>query len=184
MPKSSIPNTTTQSIDTGARRNLTIEAIDYAFEPHLPAGVQALVLMVAVSAGTGDGTYFDIPNSLVTKIAHARSREMGTRDVERQEAGVRMVINAHIVHALGIPVQWEMTPETHPSFTRPKRRAIPKRLREIVMQRDNHRCRWCGEVNPLLLTIDHITPVARGGQNEPDNLQFLCRSCNSRKGVS
>ncbi|BBB00584.1 hypothetical protein RVR_10583 [Actinacidiphila reveromycinica] len=31
------------------------------------------------------------------------------------------------------------------------------------------------------LTADHVTPKARGGGNEPDNLQVLCRACNSRK---
>lgn len=35
------------------------------------------------------------------------------------------------------------------------------------------------EVN---LTIDHIIPISAGGTNELDNIQALCRPCNSRKG--
>lgn len=31
------------------------------------------------------------------------------------------------------------------------------------------------------LTVDHIVPKAAGGTNDPDNLQVLCRGCNSRK---
>jgi len=31
--------------------------------------------------------------------------------------------------------------------------------------------------------LDHIVPLARGGRNDRSNLQFLCESCNLRKGA-
>ncbi|WP_033415413.1 HNH endonuclease [Streptomyces canus] len=31
------------------------------------------------------------------------------------------------------------------------------------------------------LTADHIAPKAQGGTDSPDNVQVLCRPCNSRK---
>lgn len=35
--------------------------------------------------------------------------------------------------------------------------------------------------NPL--TADHIVPVALGGRNVRDNVQVMCRACNSSKGA-
>jgi 5-methylcytosine-specific restriction endonuclease McrA len=40
-------------------------------------------------------------------------------------------------------------------------------------------CAYCGKKRPL--TMDHITPLARGGKHEPDNIAPACRPCNSRK---
>lgn len=33
-----------------------------------------------------------------------------------------------------------------------------------------------------ILSIDHIHPERHGGTLDEDNLQTLCRPCNSRKG--
>lgn len=59
-------------------------------------------------------------------------------------------------------------------------RSIRGSVRKEVMARDNYQCRYCGATNDL--AIDHIFPFSRGGSNEADNLQVLCRSCNSSKG--
>ena len=54
-------------------------------------------------------------------------------------------------------------------------------LMPVILRRDNHTCQYCGAQDDL--TIDHITPLARGGTNVLDNLQAACRSCNSAKGA-
>jgi hypothetical protein len=62
-----------------------------------------------------------------------------------------------------------------------RERAIPAAIKKQVMERDAYRCRRCdGHAD---LTIDHITPIKNGGKTVAENLQVLCRGCNSKKGA-
>jgi hypothetical protein len=61
------------------------------------------------------------------------------------------------------------------------RQPMAQDIRWLVFRRDGYACVWCGSVSDL--TVDHIHPVALGGTNELSNLQTLCRTCNSRKGI-
>ena len=56
-----------------------------------------------------------------------------------------------------------------------------RKIRNFILKRDNYKCLCCG-VNHNL-TIDHIIPIHKGGKNELSNLQTLCKSCNSKKGI-
>lgn len=60
-------------------------------------------------------------------------------------------------------------------------------LRKIILERDNYTCKKCGtSLNSephLLLEIDHIIPVSKGGLTREDNLQTLCWKCNRHKGA-
>lgn len=58
--------------------------------------------------------------------------------------------------------------------------SVSETLRWEIWERDNYACRSCGSKRRL--TIDHIHPRSKGGTDHPDNLQTLCRSCNSKKG--
>lgn len=43
-------------------------------------------------------------------------------------------------------------------------------------------CCYCGCNNKLILTIDHIVPLIRGGKDEDSNKQVTCSTCNFLKG--
>jgi hypothetical protein len=68
-----------------------------------------------------------------------------------------------------------------------QRALMTARLRNWIKDRDNHICLKCGisvAVEPhLLLEVDHIIPVSKGGLSEPGNLQTLCWRCNRTKGA-
>jgi Restriction endonuclease len=65
----------------------------------------------------------------------------------------------------------------------PERKRIKPSLRFEILKRDNYRCQMCGVTakDGATLEIDHITPVSKGGTNDADNLQVLCRDCNAGK---
>lgn len=58
---------------------------------------------------------------------------------------------------------------------------ISRKTRSEIYRRDGGRCVVCKSESDL--TLDHITPTSKGGGNEAENLQTMCRSCNSRKGA-
>lgn len=64
-----------------------------------------------------------------------------------------------------------------------KRKPIKPSVRFQILKRDDYRCQMCGATakDGATLEIDHITPVSKGGGNDPDNLQVLCRDCNAGK---
>jgi hypothetical protein len=62
----------------------------------------------------------------------------------------------------------------------PPYKPVSMRLRTQVLKRDGHRCVRCGTTTDIC--IDHIIPRSKGGLDDLNNLQALCRSCNSRKG--
>ena len=60
-------------------------------------------------------------------------------------------------------------------------------LREKIKIRDGYTCKQCGisihSERNLLLEIDHIIPLSKGGITSEDNLQTLCWKCNRAKGA-
>jgi hypothetical protein len=61
----------------------------------------------------------------------------------------------------------------------PNKISIPADLRWAVFERDDFRCQRCGKRS--YLCADHKIPESRGGETTLENLQTLCKSCNSRK---
>ena len=71
--------------------------------------------------------------------------------------------------------------------TKEQRALMTTKLRAYIKARDNFTCCQCGnstKTEPnLLLEVDHIVPIAKGGLTKEDNLQTLCWKCNRSKGA-
>ena len=66
-----------------------------------------------------------------------------------------------------------------------QRALMTSTFRKMILVRDNYTCQKCGnstrnEPN-LLLEVDHIVPLSKGGMTTEENLQVLCWRCNRSK---
>ena len=66
-----------------------------------------------------------------------------------------------------------------------KRRPLPPTVKQTLFEKCRGICAGCLDSfrQPGNMEIDHIIPSHKGGSNSPDNLQLLCRSCNTQKGT-
>lgn len=53
--------------------------------------------------------------------------------------------------------------------------------RKGIFARDGHRCQYCGATD-VMLTLDHVLPISRGGGHSWTNLVACCVQCNNFKG--
>jgi 5-methylcytosine-specific restriction endonuclease McrA len=65
-----------------------------------------------------------------------------------------------------------------------QRREASGMKRTRIYMRDKFRCQYCGGKKTAgELTLDHILPRSRGGDNSPMNVVTACVPCNNRKGA-
>lgn len=68
-----------------------------------------------------------------------------------------------------------------------QRALMTSNLRKKIKARDNYTCQICNlsinDEKNLLLEIDHIIPLSKGGLTTEKNLQTLCWKCNRSKGA-
>lgn len=66
-----------------------------------------------------------------------------------------------------------------------QRALMTGKFREYIKSRDHYTCNHCSvsifDEPHLLLEVDHIVPISRGGLSIEDNLQTLCWRCNRKK---
>ena len=104
----------------------------------------------------------------------------GGNSSSRCDIKLNIVNLNHLVNYLNDNIKWSKS-------IAGQRALMTSQLREKIKKRDNYRCCSCNigidnEPN-LLLEIDHIIPLSKGGITAYDNLQTLCWKCNRKKGA-
>jgi hypothetical protein len=64
------------------------------------------------------------------------------------------------------------------------RKSLSKTTRFRVFKRDGFKCQYCGNTPPdAVLEVDHVHPIALGGDDDEANLITACFSCNRGKSA-
>lgn len=116
----------------------------------------------------------------VEQEAFSRETPTGYSPVE----GQKIRIAEWLLRFLGIEPDFDIDPTLPVEqlvLRKTKKTVIPTELRWEVWRRDNFTCKHCGSRHDL--TVDHIIAESKGGPTTIENLQTLCRPCNSRKGA-
>ncbi len=62
------------------------------------------------------------------------------------------------------------------------RKGLSQRVRFEVFKRDAFKCYYCGRTPPdVVLQVDHVLPISKGGSSEIANLVTSCFDCNIGK---
>lgn len=92
-------------------------------------------------------------------IVQARGDGEVWRSADRE---IPVPVVVRFVRYIRVPYRWRTAPWS----------------RRGVLERDNHRCAFCGG---RASTIDHVLPQSRGGGNTWLNTVAACSPCNGRK---
>lgn len=96
--------------------------------------------------------------------------------VEVLKTSERQVSNYEKTYIIRIPLVLKLVKMVKTVY----RNRMPYSRRNVYI-RDDYTCQYCGN-KPKKLSIDHVTPVSKGGKTRFTNCVTCCIKCNTKKG--
>ncbi len=97
----------------------------------------------------------------------------------REKAQIIVVNTQKVVNTINKNFPFPSVIRLNNYITRPYKKVILSR--KNILRRDGYKCAYCGR-SDLPLTIDHIVPKSKGGEDVWENMVTACLPCNNKKG--
>ena len=144
--------------------NILVKGYNYAKK--LPKILIVCVSIIAIVAPTllSKDTFsffeFFLPDNMLNKIKTKQQKKIDL--VEEAEKRKQM----------------ENKMNTNKNVTK---RKVSDKVKKYVAANQTWKCIKCKKILEATYEVDHIVPLYKGGSNEPNNLQALCRNCHGQK---
>lgn len=115
--------------------------------------------------------------SVTVKLTYTSPR--GRNHYEKKQAFPLISLETILDHVINL----KRHHETVAYQRQQERNKLSSRMRFMVFKRDDYTCQICGKSkhDGIKLHVDHIIPIAKGGETKLYNLQTLCETCNLGK---
>ena len=64
------------------------------------------------------------------------------------------------------------------------KRNVSETKKKHVASQQQWKCKKCNNMLDATYEIDHVIPLYKGGNNEINNLEALCRNCHGKKTLN
>jgi len=96
-----------------------------------------------------------------------------------EKAEIVSTSNGKMLHSAKAQFPWPSVIRLNRFVKVPYKKVIL--TRKNILKRDSYKCVYCGR-SDLPLTVDHVIPKAKGGEDVWENLVAACVVCNNKKG--
>lgn len=132
---------------------------------------------------------YSITNS---EVAKKRAKKHYNEHKEKHLADIEIWKKNNAEKVREIKRQWKLrNPDVEMEHCRARRArlkgsggVVSKQEWNELKNKYDYTCLCCGKKEPeIKLTLDHVSPISRGGMNVISNAQPLCQPCNSSKNT-
>ena len=130
------------------------------------------------------GASWELENGKIAKFS-VNIKRMRANEITPRSIAIGVRIKEDIIRDIVASTDLEELARLGRELSRSTRRFLsPRVLATLLAKEQGGKCNGClTKPTKHNMQVDHIIPLAKGGETRLDNLQMLCNGCNRLKGT-